>query len=145
MRPTVGRGYVDLERGVFYRRPEGERETKKRKPPARLHPKLLDHLRRWNARGKCRNAIVEWKGEPIGRMAKGFRQAARDAGLKDVSPHILRHTAITWAMQNGADRFEAAGLFGVTVELLERVYAHHRPDHGASVHRAISMKRPRHG
>jgi integrase len=32
IRPTVGRGYVDLDRGVFYRRPPGQRETKKRQP-----------------------------------------------------------------------------------------------------------------
>ena len=45
--PTIGRGHVDLERGVFYRRAEGERETKKRQPPIRLPNRLLAHLRRW--------------------------------------------------------------------------------------------------
>ena len=73
-------------------------------------------------------------------MAKAFHNTAKAAGLAGVSPHILRHTAITWAMQNGADRWEAAGMFGVTMELLERVYAHHRPDHGASVHHAMTLK-----
>ncbi len=141
LRPTVGRGYVDLDRGVFYRKAAGARETKKRRPPTSLHPKLLDHLRRWSETGACRDAIVEWKGAAISRMAKAFRNTAADAGLPDVTPHVLRHTAITWAMQNGADRWEAAGMFGVTMEVLERVYAHHRPDHGATVHRAMTRKR----
>jgi hypothetical protein len=30
--PSVGRGYLDLERGVFHRRAQGARETKKRQP-----------------------------------------------------------------------------------------------------------------
>ena len=141
MRPTIGRGYVDLERGVFYRRPPETRETKKRQPYVRLNRKLIDHLRRWHRAGKSREAIVEWKGAPITRMAKGFREAARDAGLDGVTPHILRHTAITWAMQGGADRWEVAGMFGLTMEMIERVYGHHDPDQGASVHAAISRKR----
>ena len=36
LQPTVGRGWVDLERGVFYRRAAGQKETKKRQPPVRL-------------------------------------------------------------------------------------------------------------
>src|SRR5215468_6113341 len=47
LQPTVGRGWIDIARGVFYRRPEGERETKKRKPPVPLPPELHGHLRRW--------------------------------------------------------------------------------------------------
>ena len=141
LRPTVGRGYVDLERGVFYRKAPGAKQTKKRQPSTSLNTKLLDHLRRWAETGQCREAIVEWKGAAITRMAKAFRNVARDASLSDVTPHILRHTAITWAMQNGADRWESCGMFGVTMEVLERVYAHHRPDQGATVHRAINRKR----
>ena len=140
MRPTIGRGYVDLGRGVFYRKAAGQRETKKRQPPTSLNPRLLAHLRRWDRIGVSREAVVEWKGAAVARMAKGFRNAAVDARLGGVMPHVLRHTAITWAMQNGADRWEACGMFGVTMDVLERVYAHHRPDHGASVHRAINVK-----
>jgi integrase len=31
--PFGGHGYIDAERGIFYRRPQGVRETKKRRPP----------------------------------------------------------------------------------------------------------------
>src|SRR5262245_44888569 len=48
--PTVGRGYVDPDAGVFYRRATGARETKKRQPAVRLPPRLLAHLRRWQRR-----------------------------------------------------------------------------------------------
>src|SRR5215471_18219309 len=33
LQPAIGRGYVDLDRGVFHRRALGARQTKKRQPP----------------------------------------------------------------------------------------------------------------
>lgn len=141
VRPTVGRGYVDAEAGVFYRRAAGARETKKRQPPVRLPPRLLAHIRRWVRTGKAKNAIVEFNGKPLGRMAKSFRNNAADAELVGVSPHILRHTAVTWAMQGGADPYEAAGYFGMTMDMLLRVYGHHHPDHGKGIHAAQDAHR----
>jgi hypothetical protein len=35
LEPTEGRGWIDLDKGIFYRRPAGARETKKRRPPVR--------------------------------------------------------------------------------------------------------------
>ncbi len=43
--------------------------------------------------------------------------------------HDLRHTCATWLMQSGADTWAAAGYLGMTVQVLERVYGHHHPDH----------------
>jgi hypothetical protein len=34
--PIEGRGWIDLDRGIFYRRPAGQRETRKRRPPVPL-------------------------------------------------------------------------------------------------------------
>jgi integrase len=42
--------------------------------------------------------------------------------------HSLRHTAATWLMQLGTDRWEAAGWLGMTLEQLENGYGHHHPD-----------------
>lgn len=136
IRPTIGRGYVDLEQGVFYRRPQGERETMKRRPPARLHPRLLAHLRRWERLGISGQSVIEWNGQPILRVSKGYAAVSRAAGVKS-SPHVLRHTAVTWAMQNGAPMYQAAEYFGMSVEMIERNYGHHHPDHHAGVVAAI--------
>ncbi|MEJ0095155.1 MAG: tyrosine-type recombinase/integrase [Methylocella sp.] len=63
-------------------------------------------------------------------MNKAFSRAVADAGLgQDVTPHVLRHTAATWSMQNGTDLWEAADLLGMTVKTLERVYGHHHPNY----------------
>jgi hypothetical protein len=44
---VFGRSYVDLDRGIFYRKAIGKRTTKKRQTPAPIPPRLLAHLRRW--------------------------------------------------------------------------------------------------
>lgn len=131
--PAIGRGYIDLEHGVFYRRAKDARETKKRQPPVRLPDRLLAHLRRWRRLGIASHAVIEWNGKPVRSVRKGFSAAVAAAGLPTtgrdkITPHVLRHTAATWAMQNGADLWEAAGFLGMTVEMLDRRYGHHHPD-----------------
>jgi integrase len=143
LQPAIGRGYVDLEHGVFHRRAAGVRETKKRQPPVRLPNRLLAHMRRWQRLGIARTAVVEWNGKPVRSVRKGFGAAARAAALPitgpdKVTPHILRHTAATWAMQNGSDLWQAAGFLGMTPELLQHRYGHHHPDFQADAARAVS-------
>lgn len=138
--PEPGRAWVDLRRGVLYRRPAGERETKKRRPPVRLPVALLAHLRRWRARGQ--RYVVEWNGVPVERVGKAFRSVVRSTGTPgSVTPHTLRHTAATWLMQAGAPIWEISGYLGMTVETLERVYGHHHPDFQAGVHAAFRRRR----
>jgi integrase len=135
--PAIGRGHVDLENGVFHRLPQGKRETNKRQPTIRLPTRLLAHLRRWHEKGISKGAVVEFDGKPVASVKKAFARVAKDAGLADVTPHTLRHTAVTWAMQGGADLWETAGHFGMSVEILENTYGHHNPDHGAGVNNAL--------
>ena len=85
-------------------------------------------------------AVVEYQGRPVLRVSKGFRSAARDAALAGVSPHTLRHTSITWAMQAGVPFFEASAYFGVSPQVLEKTYAHFSPLAGAAVHKALERK-----
>jgi integrase len=127
--PTIGRGHVDLDQGVFYRRAIGRRETSKRQPPVKLPPRLLTHMRRWERLRLSRTTVIEWNGEPVNSVRKGFAAAVRAAGLgPGVTPHILRHTCATWLMQRGVNLWDAAGFLGMTVQQLERAYGHHHPD-----------------
>jgi len=139
LQATVGHGWVDLERGVFYRRPAGQRETKKRQPTIPLPDRLLAHMRRWKRSGQ--RFAVEWNGETVQNIKKAFTNVAADAGLGDVTPHVLRHTAATWLMQAGTDMWEAAGYLGMTVEILSQRYGHHHPDHLAGAKRAFARHR----
>ena len=126
LQPAEDRGWIDLRRGMFFPRP-GLAQTKKRQPPIPLPRRLVAHLRRWKRAGL--RSAVEWNGEPVKRISKAFRATMRDAGLKAVTPHTLRHTAATWMMQRAADPWAASGYLGMSLETLLRTYGHHHPDH----------------
>ncbi len=140
IRPAIGRGHVDLESGLFFRRAPGARETKKRQPTIRLPDRLLVHMRRWERLGIAKASVVEFAGSPVKSVRKAFAKVAETAGFKGVTPHILRHTSVTWAMQNGADLYDAADFFGMTLEVLMRVYGHHHPDHQKGVGEALTRR-----
>lgn len=141
LRPMANRGYIDMKAGVFYRRPPGTNETTKRQPSIRLPRKLLNHIRRWARLGLCKNFIVEWEGKPVKRISKAFRSIAIEAGLPDVTPHTLRHTAISWALQRGTKAFDVADYFGVSEEVITRTYGHHNPEHQRDVTARMDRRR----
>ncbi|MER5171627.1 tyrosine-type recombinase/integrase [Thioclava kandeliae] len=128
-------GWFDLERGIMYRIAEGERQTKKRRTPAPIPRKLAAHLRRWQAGGS--RWAVEYEGGRVGDIKKGFAKAVIVAGLEGVTPHTLKHTAITWALQAGASKWHVAGYFATSVETIEKVYGHHAPDYMSSARDAM--------
>jgi integrase len=137
----LGRSYVDLERGIFYRKPIGKRATKKRQTPAPIPPRLLAHLRRWRNRKLIATCFVEFNGKPVASVKKGFKSAVGLAGLPGkVTPHTLRHTAATWLMQRGVPIWEAAGFLGMSPEVLQDTYGHHHPDHLQGAAQAIGRK-----
>lgn len=129
---AAGRSYLDLDAGVFYRLREGGRATNKRQPPVRLPGSILAHLRRWRRLSgpDASGFVVEWRGEPVARVKVGFATAVRLANLgAGISPHTLRHSAITHMMQRGVSTYEAGGFAGMGEAVLRRHYAHHHPDH----------------
>ena len=140
LRREEGKGFVDLNAGVFYRKAQGVAATNKRQPTIRIPDQLLAHMRRWRDKGISSQAVIEFEGRPVASVKKAFARAAADAGLEGVSPHVLRHTAITWAMQNGADPYAASDLFGVTRDVIERTYGHHHPDHQRGVAEALTRR-----
>lgn len=136
--PSTTGGHVDLNAGLLYRAPIGHRQTKKRQPTARIPDRLLAHLRRWKDMDDHPVRIVHWNGRQVASIKKAFRTARKAAGLDGaVIPHCLRHTSVTWAMQNGMDKWQACGFFGLTMETLESVYGHHHPDFQDDVKRAF--------
>lgn len=137
--PHVNGGWIDTEQGLLYRRGAGQRETKKRQPPARLPSRLLAHLRRWERQGA--RWAVEYQGGRVGDVQTAWEAARKAAGLPDVTPHTLRHTAITWALQGGARTWDVAGYFGVSIKVIEEVYGHHSEDHQSTAREAMEGKK----
>ena len=137
--PHTQGGWADTGRGIMHRRAAGAPETKKRQPPIPIPRQLLAHMRRWELNGS--RWVVEVDGQRVGNVKKAWGTALKASGIEHCTRHDLRHTAITWALQNGADRWHAAGYFGITLDMLERVYGHHHPDYLQSAVAAMERRR----
>ncbi len=86
--------------------------------------------------------VIEWEGAPVQAIKTAFRRAVARAGLENVTPHTLRHTAATWAAQSGASLWDVAGMLAQRVATTERVYAKHQPGYLAGAARAM-LRGPR--
>lgn len=74
--------------------------------------------------------VVEWAGNRVGSVKKGLAASARAAGLADVSPHVLRHTAAVHMAEDGVPMEEIAQYLGHRdVAVTRRVYARFSPNH----------------
>ena len=138
MAHTAG-GWVNTDAGRMYRRGVGTAETKKRQLPIRIPRPLLAHLRRWEKDGA--RFVVEVDGQSVASVKTAWKTALTEAGIDHCNRHDLRHTVVTWAMQRGIDKWAAAGYFGITLDMLERVYGHHHPDYLRSAVEAMARKR----
>lgn len=118
---------VDFDRGrIQLAAHEGRRKGRAAPPMNKRAREALE------AAHKVRsgNRVVEWAGEPLKSVKKAFRRAARKAGLTDVTPHVLRHTAAVWMIEAGVPLEEVAQFLGHTdIKVTYRVYARYRPEH----------------
>ncbi len=70
--------------------------------------------------------VVSWKGEGIKRLRRAWQTARVTAGLDtEVTPHVLRHTFASWAIQDGHSLEKIAAALGTTVQMIEKTYAAH--------------------
>jgi len=83
--------------------------------------------------GALTDHVIEWDGKPVKSIRKAFAAAVERAGLgtyepdptrpgkqrfvTDVTPHTLRHTAVSWAEEEG-----------YPMDLISRLAAHGSPD-----------------
>jgi integrase len=128
--PSTTGGWFDLASETLHRRGSGQSESRKRQPPARIHCRLLPHLRRWHRIDTAAGIthVVHYYGRAIVDVNSAWASVAGTAGhTRRDGPHICRHTAATWQMQSGVDVAEAAGYLGMSPETMWDVYGHHHP------------------
>lgn len=139
---TVG-GWPDIPKELLYRKGLARAETNKRQPSIRLGRTALSHFRRWKeadelARERVAETtgkpatthlhVINWKGKGIKDIGNSFVTALDYAGLpRTWTPHILRHTRVTWWVEAGLSIEEVADAAGMTIEMVERVYWHRSP------------------
>jgi integrase len=121
-----GRSRIDLEAGLFYRKPVGKVATKKRQPTTPIPRRLQAHLRRWRAMGA--QNIVEFEGSPIKSIKTAFNTLIENADLPDgIIPYTFRHTCATWKMQAGEPAWKVGGFIGTSEAIVIKHYGHHSP------------------
>jgi integrase len=130
---------VDFDGGLIDYRKPGRAETKKRRTVSPMTPQLrrmLKHAKR-HARGPH---VISWAGERIDRVAKALIAGAERAGLKGVTPHVLRHTFATWGARKGVPIWLLGKALGQSVASTTERYAKHQPEDLARVLEAVRRK-----
>ncbi|WP_020009561.1 MULTISPECIES: tyrosine-type recombinase/integrase [unclassified Agrobacterium] len=140
-----GRPWIDLERGIFFRKYDGEvTPTNKRADPVRIPKPLLEHMKRWK-KGKPGKQgaryLIEYQGRPV-TTRKGFyslkMEVFEEIRAKVLNRHTLRHTCATWLMQAGVSIALVAKYLSTTEKIIEEVYGQFHPDFQAEADHAFS-------
>lgn len=128
---------VDWERRtISFGRGHG---NKRRAAGVPINPELLMVLKGAKSLA-CSDFIVEFRGDRVRTVKTGFAAACRRAGLEDVTPHVLRHTAATWAVMDGVPLAQVARMLGDSEATVERVYAKHAPEYLRAATAALQLQ-----
>lgn len=122
---------VDFENGLIDFNPPGRAQTKKRRATVPMNDRLYQVMEETHkeAEKKRIQHVVSCKGiERIKSIKTGFKAACEKAGLKEVTPHTLRHTAGTWMAMAGVDMWRISGILGHSHSRTTELYAKHHPD-----------------
>ena len=134
---------VDLVNKIIYLNPEGRTQTSKRRAIVPINDTLYEALikakeeakeaqEKRQAKGNpsppCPN-VITYRNAPVLGIKTGFTRSCLRAGLLNVTPHTLRHTAGTLMALAGIDLFLIAKVLGHSVQKTTELYAHHRPEY----------------
>jgi integrase len=118
---------VNFDAGLIDYRVPGRKLTKKRRGVKPMTPTLRRMLKAARRRTNAAH-IITWAGERIDRVAKAAIAAADRAGIDGFSPHVLRHTAASWAVQNRIPIYTVGKMLDQNVASTTERYAKLAPD-----------------
>lgn len=120
---------VDFDRRRIYLIVPGEENRKKRALSVPINGQLMPEL--LAAKDAAQTAyVIEYAGDRVLNVKRGFAAAVRRAGLADVTPHDLRHTAAVWMAEAGVPFEEIAQYLGhSSTKVTFSVYARFSPSH----------------
>lgn len=123
--------WVDMSAEIWNRRGSHEKETNKRRRPHRIPGKIMLALERWERNFPEWEYVVEqsrYPGRPIGDIGQALEGACKRLGLERITPHSLKHTAITLFISGGGGPMLAAEYFSTTYSTIAENYLHLHPD-----------------
>jgi integrase len=145
--PSPRAGWIDLDAKipVVHRRGEEETPSKKRRPPIRVHAKLIRHLRHWRKIDLERGLshVVHYRGLPVKTVRCSWERARIASGAERIDrPHVLRHTCASRFMAAGIDVAVIGSALGMTVKTLWDRYGHLHPKWQADIATATAPRTP---
>jgi integrase len=156
---------IDFANRLIYLNPEGREQTTKRRAivPINdfLYQVLIDERAEIKKRIEARAAankpplppcdyVISYRNAPAADIKGSFRNSCKRAGLENVTPHTLRHTAGTLMALAGIDLFIIAKVLGHSIQKTTELYAHFQPSYlrgavgalGNAMPSALSRKTP---
>ena len=119
---------VDLERERINLTVVGETQ-RKRRATVPINDQLMAELVAAKEAAQT-PYVIEYAGDRVLNIKKGFAGAAKRAGLDDLTPHDLRHTAAVWMAEDGVSMDEIAQYLGhSSSKVTFAVYARFSPTH----------------
>lgn len=139
--------WVDMKKEIWYRRGLYEKVTKKRREPHRIPGKVLLALKRWERLYPDQEYLVEHPrnpGKPVGDIGQALDGACERLEMERITPHGLKHTAITLYISGGGDMMLASEYFSTTYATIRKNYLHLLPDFQEEALSAVAQlgKRP---
>lgn len=128
---------VDLERGrVDFQDPE-KVITKKRRTATPIDRRLVAVLQATKDM-KRTDYVIEYRGKRVTNIRTGFRLTAERAKLPWCSPHVLKHTAISWLAEADISVEKIADMTATDPSTVRRIYRKFNPDYLAELSETLA-------
>lgn len=120
---------VDFDKGIINLRNPFDRTRRKGRAAVPMNEQLRAELLDTKG-GAMTPFVIEWSGARVKSIKKGLKSAAKAAGLPEVTPHVLRHSAAVWMAEDGHSMSEIAQFLGHSnTRVTEKVYARFSPNY----------------
>jgi integrase len=107
----------------------GKKPNGKKRATVPMTKRLRKELEAAKEAAECSH-VIEYAGEPVGKINKAFNRACRKAGISDFTIHDLRHTAAVWMIGDGVLMEKVSNYLGHTrIDITRNIYAKYQPDH----------------
>lgn len=114
---------VDLKASTIDFRLPGVAHMRKRRAVTGISSRLVGYLKQLQKRAQS-DHVVEFRGKPVASIKRAFKSVAEAAKMPHVTPHVLKHTFVSHALQV-ASPWTVSGMTATSVRTLQAVYGKH--------------------
>lgn len=119
---------VNLEKGWIDFNDPDLPVTKKRRTVVPIGPEVVVALRDATAFAET-PSVIEYMGKSVASVKRSFAEAATAAGIPWATPHILKHSVISWMAMAGFSVDKASDLTATHPSTVRRIYRKFDPEY----------------